>query len=47
MPTHGHYDDQLSKAQTKEVWGQSFDVKTLLLPWATGSVSNSNLSAVP
>ena len=33
----------------KEVWGQSFDIKTTLLPWATGSVSNGNLSnsAVP
>ena len=33
----------------KEVWGQSFDVKTTLLPWASASVSNSNLSnsAVP
>ena len=35
---------------TKEVWGQSFDIKTMLLPWATGSVSSySNLSnsAIP
>ena len=33
----------------KEIWGQCFDVKTALLPWATGSFSNSNLSnsAVP
>ena len=28
----------------KEVWGQSFDIKTTLFPWATGSVSSSNLS---
>ena len=28
----------------KEVWGQRFDVKTMLLPWATGSLSNGNLS---
>ena len=34
---------------TEEVWGQSFDVKTALLPWATGSVSKGNLSnpAIP
>ena len=31
------------------VEGQSFGIKTMLFPWATGSVSNSNLanSAVP